>query len=97
MNPPYGKHLSSWLQRLALHNNGIALIFARTETKAFFQYVWPFASCILFIEGRITFLHVDGVKASANSGAPSVLVGYGEEAKFRLSKSKIKGKFITLK
>ena len=34
-NPPYGKALGTWLNRMALHNNGIALVFARTDTRAF--------------------------------------------------------------
>lgn len=36
LNPPYGNKTKSWLSRLALHGNGIALVFARTETKSFF-------------------------------------------------------------
>jgi hypothetical protein len=31
LNPPYGKEASKWLEKLSIHNNGIALIFARTE------------------------------------------------------------------
>ncbi len=34
-NPPYGKHTFVWLKRLADHGSGIALIFARTETRGF--------------------------------------------------------------
>lgn len=96
-NPPYGKYTEDWLQRSASHNNGIVLIFARTETKMWFRYIWSHAHSILFIEGRLTFYHVDGTKAKANGGAPSVLVAYGLEADKRLSASKIKGKYIKLK
>jgi hypothetical protein len=32
---PYGKLATAWLDRLAAHGNGIALVFARTETKMF--------------------------------------------------------------
>src|SRR5579864_8496494 len=31
-NPPYGRATEVWLKRMAQHGNGIALIFARTET-----------------------------------------------------------------
>ena len=34
-NPPYGRTTFIWLNRLATHGNGIALIFARTETYGF--------------------------------------------------------------
>jgi hypothetical protein len=95
-NPPYGRHASVWLDRMASHNNGIALIFARTETKMFFEHVWAKAACLLFIEGRLFFHHVDGTRAKSNSGAPSVLVGYGDESKRRLSGGLISGKYIEL-
>ena len=76
-NPPYGLEAAQWLARLAQHGNGIALIFARTETRMFFDHVWKKADAVLFIEGRLHFHHVDGSRAKANSGAPSCLVGYG--------------------
>jgi hypothetical protein len=96
LNPPYGKFTSKWLARMAIHNDGIVLIFARTETDMFFKYVWNKASCILFLKGRITFHDINGKKALANSGAPSVLIGYGMEAFARLQDCKLKGKFIDL-
>lgn len=96
-NPPYGREAIKWLSKLSTHNNGVALIFARTETKMFFSEVWNKATSILFIEGRLTFHHVNGNKAKANGGAPSCLIAYGEECSRMLESSKIKGKFIKLK
>jgi hypothetical protein len=96
-NPPYGAQTGKWLKKLSEHGSGVALIFARTETKMFFDYVWNKAHALLFIKGRLYFHHVDGRRASSNAGAPSVLVGYGREAADRLSSSKIKGKFIELR
>ena len=89
MNPPYGKKLGDWLDRLALHGNGIALTFARTETKAFHRSVWPWARALLFLRGRITFFRPDGSapKEGHNSGGPSVLIAYGEEAGYRLKRN----------
>lgn len=86
-NPPYGSALGVWLNRLALHGNGIALVFARTETKAFFDSVWPFASRLLFLRGRLTFYRPTGERSPEghNSGGPSVLIGYGQEAASRLT------------
>ena len=49
-NPPYGKQAVDWLHKCALHNNCIALTFARTETKMFFSCVWERAQAILFIK-----------------------------------------------
>lgn len=55
-NPPYGLEAAKWLNKLVKHGNGIALIFARTETKMFFNHVWNKADALLFIEGRLFFL-----------------------------------------
>jgi hypothetical protein len=77
-NPPYGREAAEWLARCAQHGNAIALIFARTETDAFFQHVWEAAHAVFFFRGRLHFHHVDGTRAAANAGAPNCLVAYGE-------------------
>ena len=60
LNPPYGREAEAWLRRLADHNHGTALIFARTETSAFFAEVWRRAAALLFIESRLHFHYPDG-------------------------------------
>ena len=95
-NPPYGKYTSLWLNKMALHNNGIVLIFARTETKMFVDYVWNKATSLLFIYGRLHFYNKLGIRSKTNSGAPSVLIAYGKEADKRLQRSGIKGKYVKL-
>lgn len=96
LNPPYGINTGIWLFRMVQHGNGIALIFARTETDDWFTHIWPKASAILFLQGRLYFHHVDGTRAEYNAGAPSALVAYGKENAQTLLKSGIKGKFIDL-
>lgn len=98
LNPPYGRRLAVWLERMALHNNGIALVFARTDTQAFHRHVWPFASAVLFLEGRLNFCRPDGTSAKrgGNSGGPSVLIAYGEEAVARLENCRDLGAFVRL-
>jgi len=95
-NPPYGLESAKWLHKLSDHKNGMALIFARTETRMFFDYVWSRATAILFIEGRLYFHHVDGSRASANAGAPSCLIAYDIDNGNKLLESGIKGKFLWL-
>lgn len=56
LNPPYSD-AAVWLQRMAAHGDGIALVFARTDTAWWHEYVWPNASRILFLRGRVTFWH----------------------------------------
>lgn len=96
LNPPYGPHTGKWLRRLACHGRGTALIFARTETEMFFEHVWGKASALLFIKGRLHFHYVDGTRAAANSGAPSVLISYGDEDAQILRDCGIKGAYIRL-
>ncbi len=96
LNPPYGQQTAKWLEKLSNHGNGIAIIFARTETNMFFDYVWDRADGILFIKGRLTFYYVDGTKPKANSGAPSCLIAYGENNYEALLSSGINGKLIKL-
>jgi hypothetical protein len=98
MNPPYGKALGAWLNRLALHRNGIALVFARTETRAFFENVWPFADALVFLRGRLTFCTPAGELAPEghNSGGPSVLIGYGSKAVARLQACRDLGAYVEL-
>ena len=93
-NPPYGKEAAKWLEKLENHGNGIALIFARTETKMFFKYVWNKADAIFFFDGRLTFYHVNGKRATANGGAPSCLVAYGSENVKAIEKSGLPGVLI---
>ena len=35
LNPPYGRNVNEWLQKLQKHNNGMALVFGRTDVKWF--------------------------------------------------------------
>ena len=87
-NPPDGPKTGDWLARCAEHNNCLALVFARTDTKAFHNYVWPFAKSLFFTAGRLSFCHVSG-DPSGTAGAPSVLIAYGELANQRLRDNQI--------
>jgi len=96
LNPPYGKGMDKWMEKLKHHGNGIALIFARTETRCFFQHIWDDADAVLFVKSRIKFYNIDGVQ-KGTPGAPSVFIGYGKDNANALSASGIDGKFIQLK
>ena len=95
-NPPYGKQTHKWLNKCAEHGNAIALIFARTETKMFFDAVWDKADALYFIKGRLKFHHVDGTQ-SESAGAPSVLIAYGNDNAESLRSCSLPGKFIDLR
>ncbi len=95
-NPPYGNNTGKWLHKLAYHGSGTALIFARTETKMFFDQVWDRASGLLFLFGRVRFYHADGTPGDSTGGAPSVLVAYGEKDAEILDQCSLPGCFIRL-
>lgn len=92
-NPPYGTETAKWVLRCAEHGNAIVLIFARTETRTFFDAIWGRADGLLFLKGRLRFCHVTGLPAD-NSGAPSVLVAYGHDNATRLKTSGIAGAWV---
>ncbi len=94
-NPPYGPHAEMFLRRMAEHGNGICLIFARTETKAFQEFCWRRADGMLFMAGRIKF-RLPGGGSAGSAGAPSVLIAYGRENAAALRASRINGYFVEL-
>jgi hypothetical protein len=102
LNPPYGRTASDWLDRLADHGDGIALIFARTDTIWFADTVWRRADAVLFVKGRLRFYRTDGQQITrersggAGAGAPSVLVAYGDRNVEALRASAIEGHFVAL-
>lgn len=98
LNPPYGRRTFIWLERLAEHKNGLALIFARTETRGFHEMIWNKAACLFFFRGRLCFHHVSGEKGGT-ANAPSCLVAYSQEDVAAIRKAMrygMNGKLVSL-
>lgn len=95
LNPPYSE-IEPWMERLAHHGDGIALVFARCETRWWFDSVWPHATALLFLRGRLTFHHPDGdlSKVGHNAGGPSVLIAYGRRNADALITSGLPGAIV---
>ena len=96
LNPPYGTFLGKWLAKGAAHGNCIALAFARTETRAFQQWVFPHAAALLFIGGRLRFWRPDGSEGDC-AAAPSVLIAYDDANADVLERCGIGGAFARLR
>ena len=85
MNPPYGSDTPKWMERLAVHGNGIALVFGRSDTQWFHSTV-PRANAVCFIKGRVKFIRADDALVysygdftpKAPAGAGSILIAFGE-------------------
>lgn len=93
LNPPYGNELKLWIQKLADHGNGIALVPARTEVESWFwPFIWERATALMFVRGRLYFHRPDG-STKGNAWHGSVLVAYGDRNADRLFQSGIDGKF----
>ncbi len=70
MNPPYSQN-KVWVEKFIKHGNGVALLFARTDTK-WCQTLLKKCDFVFFLEGRISFLK-GGEKTKGNAGSPSAL------------------------
>ncbi len=82
LNPPYDRETFNWIKRLREHcqtgGSGLALIFARTETRGFQEDIFQAGATILFIKGRLRFHYVDGQQGNS-ANAPSCLVAFSEQ------------------
>lgn len=98
LNHPYTTaEAAGWLARMAVHGQGTALMFARTETETFHRRVWEQASGLLFLEGRLHFHYPNGTRAKFNGGAPSVLAAYGQDDLDRLAATTLPGALVPLR
>lgn len=97
LNPPYkNPDLGKFMQRMAEHNNGIALVYNRCDSSWFQDYVLGVAHSILYLKKRIHFIRSDGTKGD-RPGAGSVLIAYGAQNTEALSNSGMLGKLILIK
>lgn len=57
LNPPYKNPLiGKFMKRLAKHGNGIALVFNRMDTALWHDVIFPNATAIRILRGRLKFV-----------------------------------------
>ena len=96
LNPPYSNPLiQQFLTKMAEHNNGIALVFAKVEAKWFHDIVLRHATAIKFLYDRVRFFKPDGTQGLQPRNG-SMLIAYGTENAAILSDNTLKGKFLYL-
>ena len=97
LNPPYSRPLiNKFIEKMVSHNNGIALVFNRLDSKLFQEQLLDKATSMLIMKGRIKFLKDNG-QQGGSAGCGSVLFAFGEENDMALMASGIEGKYIQLK
>lgn len=94
MNPPYSGSKTEWLNKMFIHNNGIALLPDRTSAPW-----WPIAAkqcdLLLFVTGKIKFIKPDGT-VPPHPGNGSTLFAYGQKATEALKMAEFNGLGIIL-
>lgn len=77
MNPPYGRTMRKWVERLVEHGEGTCLIPVAMGTKLWQEVVLLEASAIHFYRHRIKFLRRDGKDDDMVSPQASAIVAFG--------------------
>ena len=77
LNPPYGRTMRVWVERLVEHGVGTALIPVAAGTKLWQEVVFKEASAIHFYRHRIKFLRRDGMHDDMVSPQASAIVAFG--------------------
>ena len=72
LNPPYGRVIAKWMQKIATSACpiAVALVHARTDTRWWHWWVEPYADEIRHVKGRVKF------GGSSSSTFPSVVIIY---------------------
>lgn len=95
MNPPYSRApLRQFCEKMAQHNNGIALLANRQDNTLWQEVIFPSARSMIFMRHRVSFIQPEGRKSSPFFG--SCLVAWGLECDRRLRQCNIQGKFVEL-
>lgn len=79
LNPPYGREAEPFFHKMIRRKSGggIALVFARTDTRLWQDMIFPNATAILFLRRRLRFCKQDGTPGETAT-APSALIAFSE-------------------
>ena len=96
LNPPYSRPLiEQFVRRMAEHNNGIALLFNRCDSKMFQDIIFQKATAMKFLRNRIRFYRENGERGDS-PGCGSILIAFGEKNAEILRTCSIEGKYIRI-
>ena len=96
LNPPYGKSTPFWIRRMIDHNDGIALVFSRTDA-AWCQEAMKSCTSMLFLSGRIQFIAgKENQHKKSRSAAGTVMFAFGDESSEALKRMSDRGVYISI-
>lgn len=96
LNPPYSKPLMwQFVEKLAEHGNGIALLFNRCDSNKFQDIIFKKATGMMFLRNRIKFFRPDGTRGDS-PGCGSILIAFGEDNAEILRTCDIAGKYVRI-
>ena len=87
LNPPFS-NARPWIDRLAEHGNGIALVFCRSDAVWFHRAVQS-AGGMFMMKGRVQFTRPDGSGSRCPLGC--VLLPFGANNRAAIRKAKLQG------
>ena len=94
LNPPYSQPLlDNFMARMADHNNGIALLFNRCDSRMFREYVLERATAIRFLYQRIKFHYPSGRRGNSPR-CGNIMVAYGEQNARILRECQLPGRMV---
>ena len=97
LNPPYSRVLlRQFVEKMARHDNGIALLVNRTDNVLFQEVIFPTADSMLFMRKRVKFLTPEGSPMKSNPFFGNCLVAWGRHNDEVLRNSVIEGKYVKL-
>ena len=77
LNPPYGRTMRAWVERLVEHGSGVALLPVGTGTKLWQDVIFPNVTAIHWWRHRINFIREDAPE-EMTSPTESVLLAFSE-------------------
>lgn len=94
LNPPYSRPLiEQFMQKMAAHGNGIALVVPKLGTKMFRDVIFPSCTAMYILSERIKFYDVNWVQQKSPI-CQSMLIAFGEENKEAIRRSGLKGTML---
>lgn len=90
LNPPFS-NVRPWIERLAEHDNGIALVPASTGCRYWQETIFKRSAAWLFVAKRIRFMTATGESGKFASGFYVAIVAFGRHGLERIRMADIPG------